>query len=69
MCPTIGYGDGLATLARRLGQPIITGVPIDLQDAIKAGQELFCVFATAIRGVEKDDPGRIVATPTPVVAC
>jgi hypothetical protein len=68
MCPAMRHPNGCAALAGRFGQPIVAGVPVDLEDAIKADQEGFGILARAARGIEIDHAGRVLAAPGPVIA-
>jgi hypothetical protein len=68
VCPAMRHPNGRAALARGLGQPVVAGVAIDLQDAVEAGQEGFGILARASGGVEVDDAGRVLAAPGPVIA-
>ena len=63
----MGHLNGRTTLARGLGQAIVAGVTVDLQDAIKAGQEGFGILAPAAGGVKVDHAGRILAAPRSVI--
>ena len=56
-----------AAPARRLGQPVVAGIAIDLQDAVEAGQEGFCILARAAGGVEVDHARRGLTAPGPVI--
>ena len=59
---------GRAALAGRFGQAVVAGVTVDLQDAIKAGEEGFGILARAAGGIEVDDAGRVFAIPWAIIA-
>ena len=59
---------GRAALARGLGQPIVAGITVNLQDAVEAGEDGFGILARAARGVAVDDAGRLLPAPGSIIA-
>ena len=59
MRPTIRKLYRRAALPAPAGQPVVTGISIELQDAVEALQERFGMFAAAPGGVEVHDAQRI----------
>lgn len=57
-----------AAPARGLGQPVVAGIAIDLQDPVEAGQEGFGILAGAAGRVEVDDARQSRSAPGPVIA-
>src|SRR5690625_4507427 len=68
MAPAVGKHQRLAATALRPGKAAITAVAIDLQDAVKALEDLLPVDATAPRGVVEHHTGRIGPAPWAVIA-
>ena len=62
---SMGLVRGCATPARGLGQPVVAGVAIDLQDAVEAVQEGFGILARATGGVEVEHARRGPRRPKP----
>lgn len=50
MRPAMRHSDGRTALSREFGQTVVTGVAIDLQNAVKACKEGFGILARAPRG-------------------
>ena len=65
----MGNPNGGAAFARGFGQPVIAWITVDLQDAVKAGEEGFGIFTRPTRGIEVDHTGWVLAAPWPVIAC
>jgi len=59
--PDIGIGLGI-------DNPVVAGIAIDLQDALKALQNLHRMVARPSRRIGKGNTGRIVITPWAVIA-
>lgn len=68
MRPAIGKLEGLSTHALGFGQCIIAGIAINLQDAVKASQNVHRMAAMAPGGIGEDDGGRIGTTPAAIIA-
>lgn len=43
--PAMGHPNGGTALARGFGETVVAGVAVDLQNAVEAGQEGFCILA------------------------
>ena len=69
MRPAMRDNDRLATLAGRFGQPVVARISVELQCSVEPGQERLGVFTVAPGGVEVYHPRRVIAAPTPVIAC
>lgn len=67
LCPAMRPPNGRAALVRGLGQPIVAGIAVDLEDAVEASQEDFGIFARAAESVEVDHATRVLDAPRPVV--
>lgn len=63
MRPTVRHPNGRTILARGLGQAVVAGVTIDLQDTVESGEEGFGILARAAGRIEVDDAGRVLAAP------
>ena len=68
MCPAVSQRQRRATHAPELGQGIIPGIAVDLQDAVKAPQNLHRMAATAPRRIGEDDRRGIAAIPAAIIA-
>jgi len=64
----MGHLNGTTTLARGSGQPIVTLVAINLQDAVKTAPEGFSILAYATWSAEVDHAGRVLTAPWLVIA-
>ena len=67
MRPTVPELQRCAAFAAPAGQPIVTGIAVDLEDAVEAVEELFGMFAAAPGRIEVDDARRIGPAPGAVV--
>ena len=67
MRPTVPELQRCAAFAAPAGQPIVTSIAVDLEDAVEAVEELFGMFAAAPGRIEVDDARRIGPAPGAVV--
>ena len=65
--PTICHADRVAALAGGARQAVVALIAVDLQGAIKALQDPFCVLTGAAGGVGEDHAGRIGTAPPPII--
>ena len=68
MGPTVCQPYRRAALAAPAGQPVVTGLAVDLQDAVEAVEEALGIFAAAPGGIEVHHARRIGSAPGAVIA-
>lgn len=68
MCPALSQCQRRAAHALWFGQGVIAGVPVDLQDALEARQDVHRMAAMTTGRIGEDDGGRIAATPPTIIA-
>ena len=67
MRPAVGQCQRRATHTAGFGQGIISGIAVDLQDAIEARQDVHCMAATAPRRIGEDNRWGILAIPAAII--
>lgn len=68
MSPTLRHDDGIAPLAADTGHPVVSGVTVDLQDAVEAGEEGFRMLPAAATGIMEHNAGRVLTAPSSIIA-
>jgi len=67
MCPAVDDRDRRAALAGGARQPVITGIAIQLQDAIEALQNQLGMGASTDWTIGEDHVGRVIAAPSTII--
>lgn len=67
MRPAVGHRDRRAALAGGARQSIVTGISIQLQDAVEALQDLLGMGASTAWAIGEDHAGRVIAAPSTII--
>ena len=67
MSPAVGQPEGAAVFTPIIGQPIVAGIAVDLENALEPFQHPFRVGTAPSWGIGEDHAGWIFSTPWPVI--